>query len=62
MGIELHGTVGAVIFLIYLIILQLFFGLLASIVANFIHLNGVYFWIFVVGIVVMLDTMIIEVK
>ena len=53
--IELHGTIGAVIFFTVLLFLQFFFGVIGALFCNLIGLTGWYWWIIVFGIVLIGD-------
>lgn len=60
MAIELHGTSGAILFVLILIFLQIFFGLIGGLISNFIGLTGIYYWIMTGGIILILDVIFIN--
>lgn len=60
MAIELHGTSGAILFVLILVFLQIFFGLIGGLISNFIGLTGIYYWIMTGGIILILDVIFIN--
>lgn len=63
MTIELpRNNFGITIFFTILIIFQIFFGIIGSIIANFFKLTGIWFWLFIIGFVFIIDLFFIDVK
>lgn len=60
MAINLHGTSGAILFVLILVFLQIFFGLIGGLISNFIGLTGIYYWIMTGGIILILDLIFIS--
>lgn len=60
MAIELHGTSGAILFVLILVFLQIFFGLIGGLISNYIGLTGIYYWIMTGGIILILDLIFIN--
>ena len=60
MAIELHGTSGAILFVLILVFLQIFFGLIGGLISNFIGLTGIYYWIMTGGVILILDLIFIN--
>ena len=62
MAIELHGTVGAIIFFLILIFLQIFFGVIGGLFCSYIGLSGLYWWIITIGIVLIGDMIFVNIS
>ena len=62
MAINLHGSIGLVIFGIILVIFELFTGTIAYIISRYLSLTGFIFWIFIGGFVLIMNLIFIEVN
>ena len=62
MAINLRGPGGFVIFVIILIFFQFFFGLIGSLVSNFIGLTGLLWWVMTIGILLIFDAIFVTIN
>ena len=56
------GSFGVVLFFMIVLIMELFFGVIGIILANFIGINGILWWIVVFGIVIILNAIFVDIR